>query len=78
MLRERLVDLDDRSRRLVWSIVEGPYAHHNAAAQVFAEGAGARFVWTADLWPHELAESTAPMMERGVAVIKQTLERDPG
>jgi len=75
VLRERLVDLDDEARRLVWSIVDGPYAHHNGVAQVYAEGAGARFVWTADLLPHELAEVTAPMMERGIAVVKETLER---
>ena len=37
--RERLVDRDEQARRLVWSIVDGPYAHHNGAAQVFAEGA---------------------------------------
>jgi hypothetical protein len=30
VVRERLVDLDDEARRLVWSIVDGPYTHHNA------------------------------------------------
>src|SRR6478735_1870260 len=34
--RERLIDLSDEDRRLVWSIVDGPYTHHNGAAQVFA------------------------------------------
>ena len=38
VLRERLVDLDHETRRLVWSIVDGPYTHHNASAQVFARG----------------------------------------
>ena len=36
--RERLIDLDDDVRRLAWSIVEGPYTHHNASAQVLAAG----------------------------------------
>jgi hypothetical protein len=46
--REVLVDLDDEARRLVWSLVEGPYTHHNGVAQVFDEGEGrSRFVWTA-------------------------------
>ncbi len=31
--RERLVDLDEDARRVVWSIVEGPYTHHNASAK---------------------------------------------
>jgi hypothetical protein len=75
-VRELLVDLDDEQHRLVWSVREGPYTHHNGAAQVFADGDGrTRFVWTADLLPNELAERTAQMMERGTAVIKETMER---
>jgi uncharacterized protein YndB with AHSA1/START domain len=74
-LREILVDLDDESRRLVWSVVDGPYSHHNGSTQVFAEGDGrARFVWIADLLPDELATSTGEAMQRGVEVVKQTLE----
>ena len=74
--RERLVDLDDQARRLVWSIVDGPYTHHNGSAQVFAAGEhAARFVWIADLLPNELAASTGEMMERGTNAIKETLER---
>ena len=75
MLRERLVDLDDDARRLVWSIVDGPYTHHNASAQVFAEGKnGARFVWTADVLPNEVAGPTGEAMGQGTNVVKQTLE----
>lgn len=75
VLREMLVDLDDDARRLVWSVIEGPYEHHNASAQVFAEEGGrARFVWIADLLPHSLAERTGEAMEQGTNVVKQTLE----
>src|SRR5205807_9128541 len=28
VMRERLVSVDDEARRLVWSIVDGPYTHH--------------------------------------------------
>lgn len=77
--RERLVDLDHDDRRLVWSIVDGPYAHHNGAAQVFANDDGtARFVWTADLLPDEAAEGTAAMMEQGIEAAKRTLEAATG
>jgi len=72
--REILVDLDDEDRRLVWSVVDGPYTHHNGAAQVFAEGDGSRFVWTADLLPDEAAAPTDEMMERGIEVLKETQE----
>lgn len=75
VVREVLVDLDDDARRLVWSIVGGPYAHHNAYAQVFPDGESAcRFVWIADLLPNELAESTGEAMQQGTSVVKQTLE----
>ena len=68
-----------RSRRrgppLVWSIVGGPYAHHNGSAQVLAEGDGrTRFVWITDLLPNELAGRTSELMERGIRVLKETME----
>jgi carbon monoxide dehydrogenase subunit G len=76
VLREVLIDLDDDARRLVWSIVDGPYTHHNGSAQVFASDEDrTRFVWVTDLLPDEMAEQTDAMMERGIGVIKQTLER---
>ena len=78
VVREVLVDLDEEERRLVWSVVDGPYTHHNGAAQVFAEGDGTRFVWTADLLPSETAPPTAEMMERGIDVLKQTQEASAG
>jgi uncharacterized protein YndB with AHSA1/START domain len=75
VLREALVDLDDERRRLAWSVVDGPYTHHNASAQVFSEGESAcRFVWTADLLPNELADRTAAFMQQGTNVVKQTLD----
>jgi carbon monoxide dehydrogenase subunit G len=75
--RELIVDLDDSARRLVWSVVGGKMTHHNASAQVFADGEGSRFVWIADLLPHEVAPAIAAMMDQGLAVIKRTLERKP-
>jgi hypothetical protein len=73
--RELLVDLDDGARRLVWSVADGPYMHHNASAQAFGDGAGrTRFVWIADFLPHELAPHIDELMERGIAVLKATLE----
>ena len=74
--RELIVDVDDQARRLAWSVVGGQMTHHNASAQVFADGDGrSRFVWIADLLPHELAPAIAGMIDQGLAVIKQTLER---
>ncbi len=75
VLRERLVACDDAQRRLVWTIVEGPYSHHNGAVQVFSEPPGTRLTWIADLLPDELAERTGSMMSQGIEVIRQTLSR---
>jgi hypothetical protein len=78
VVRERLVDLDDQARRLAWSIVDGPYTHHNGCAQVFPDGDDrTRFVWITDLLPNELAARTAELMEHGTSVIKKTLETAP-
>jgi len=77
--RELIVDIDDQARRLVWSAVGGRMTHHNASAQVFAEGdGGSRFVWIADLLPHELAPAIASMIDQGMTVIKRTLEAAAG
>lgn len=76
VVRERIVDVDDDARRVAWSAVGTAMTHHNASAQVFPEGrAGCRFVWIADLLPHEAAPQIAAMIDQGVAVIKETLER---
>ena len=75
VIRELIVDLSDADRRLVWAVVDGPFRHYNASAQVFDEGQGScRFVWIADLLPNELANDVASMMEQGLSVIKQTME----
>ena len=74
--RELIVDVDDQARRVAWSAVGGMMTHHNASAQVFPDGdSGCRFVWIADLLPDEVAPAITAMIERGMAVIKETLER---
>ena len=73
--RERIIDVDEATRRLVWSIVDGPYEHHNASAQVVEEAAKrTRFVRIADLLPDEAGERTGGLMEQALETIKQTLE----
>ena len=75
VVRELIVDVDDDDRRLVWAAVGGRLTHHNASAQVFADGtARSKVVWIADLLPHELAPAIAQMMEQGTIAMKQTLE----
>ena len=74
---ERLVGTDDEARRLAYTVLDGPLkaTHHNASAQVLAEADGrSRFVWVTDVLPDELGPPTSGLMDRGLGVIKATLE----
>jgi carbon monoxide dehydrogenase subunit G len=76
IVKELIVDLDDKARRLVWSAVGGRLSHHNASAQVFADGDGrSRLVWTADLLPDELAGDIRTMMDHGAAAMQKAFAR---
>lgn len=73
-VREPIVDIDDRWRRLVWSATGGATTHYNASVQVFDEGKRSRVVWIADLLPNEAAGKVGAMMEQGIEVMKRTLD----
>jgi hypothetical protein len=78
--REPLVDLDDERRRLVYAAVDSAIGatHYNAAVQVFAEPGGrARVEWLVDFLPHELRDMLDEIMERGAAVMRETLAATP-
>ena len=76
IVHEPIVDIDDRAQRLVWSARGGPITHYNAAVQVFADPSGqTRVVWIADLLPNEAAAGVGLMMEQGIDVMKNTLDR---
>jgi carbon monoxide dehydrogenase subunit G len=64
--REVIVDVDGRARRLAYSVRSERLAHHNASFQVFADGAGSRLVWIADVLPNEAANTVAAMMDDGL------------
>ncbi len=73
--RELLVGIDESARRLCYSAVGGKATHHNASAQLFAEGPGrTRFVWITDVLPNELAGFIDAMMQQGAGVMRRTLQ----
>jgi len=74
--KERIVDIDDTARRLVWSVVEGRPTHHNGSIQIFSADGGCRLVWIADLLPHDLAKPIGAMMQHGMEAMKKKLEAD--
>ena len=76
VVRELIIDVDEQGRRVAWAADGGPLTHYNASAQVFPlEGGRSMFVWIADLLPHAMAPTIAGMIEQGLGVIKQTMER---
>lgn len=77
VIREPIIDIDDVSRRLVWSAIGEPLKHYNASVQVFAEGEQTRVVWIADFLPHEAAGTIGSMMQEGLRVMKATLDQLP-
>lgn len=78
VVRELIVDVDDRARRLAYAVVDSPLqmTHHHATMEVRRDGpAASRIVWIADVFPNAAIERVGPMMEQGSQAMKQNLER---
>jgi hypothetical protein len=77
-IRELIVAVDDRTRRLAYSVIEGarpPADYHHASFEVLAEGRRAsRLIWTTDVLPHALAARIRIVMERGALEMKEAIE----
>ena len=77
-VREELVTCDDDARRLAWTIVGGPFKHHNGSMHITATGNDTSEVtWTSDLLPDELAPTVDGMMAQALTVMKTTLDLAP-
>jgi hypothetical protein len=72
--RERLVDIDDDNRRLVYAVPEGLAEHYNGSVQVFEDGpTRCRVEWLIDLLPNTLAPQVSKMAEQGATAMRKTL-----
>ncbi|MFZ2168315.1 MAG: SRPBCC family protein [Methylococcaceae bacterium] len=77
VVRELIVDIDNKTCRHAWSVQGSPFTHHNASIQVFDSGHGTcRIVWIADFMPNEVAETMGEMIQQGLNTMKQTLEKN--
>jgi hypothetical protein len=75
IVRELIIDVDDKTCRHSWSARGAPLTHHNASVQVFSEGHDkCRVIWIADLMPNEVAEAIGGMIHQALQTMKQTLE----
>jgi hypothetical protein len=73
---ERIVTVDAKARRLVWSATGEMLSHHNGVAEVKTTSDGrAKIIWTADLLPHSAAAAVEELMERGVSAIEAAMNQ---
>lgn len=74
--RERIVDIDDESCRIVYAVVDGQPTHHNASMQVIPEGDGrSRIVWISDFLPSDLMAAIGPLVEQGAAALERAFRK---
>ncbi len=78
LVRELIVAVDDRERRLAYAVIEGSrpaLRHHHASLQVYPEGThGSRLVWITDALPSSLAGLVRARTARGIEEMRQALE----
>ena len=76
VVKETLVTLDEERHRLVYVVTSERISHHNASAEVIADGADrCRFVWTTDILPDDLAPYIDSQMTVGAKAMKAALVR---
>ena len=75
---ERVIDVDDAHRRVVYSAMDAPgLAYHHASMQIVEDGPGrCRFIWITDFLPADAAPSLQPLIDAGTASLKSNLERN--
>jgi hypothetical protein len=78
IVRELIVDVNDKTCRHVWSARAEPLTHHNASLQVFSNGPSrCRLVWIADLLPNTVVDTISEMIQEALNTMKRTLESVP-
>lgn len=76
VVKETLVTMDDERHRLAYVVSSERIAHHNASAEIFADGPDhCRFIWTTDVLPDALAPYIDEQMSQGAKAMKAVLER---
>lgn len=75
VVRERIIDVDDRNRRVAYAVIDGMFEHHAASMQIVPDGEGrCRFVWISDFLPNEKMALVAPLVEAGSKALVRNLE----
>ena len=76
--QERIIDVDDRRRRVAYTVLGDMFEHHSASMEIVPDGPDrSRFLWTSDLLPDERVQMVGPLMEQGAQALVRTLESQP-
>jgi hypothetical protein len=77
VVQERILDVDEATRRVAYTVLDGPgMAYHHASMQILGDGQGrSTFVWITDFLPAEASGALAPLIEQGTRALKANLER---
>jgi hypothetical protein len=77
VLHEKVLDVDEATRRVAYTALDGPgLAYHHASMQIVGDGqGGSTFVWITDFLPADAAGALAPLIEQGTRALKANLER---
>lgn len=79
MVRELIVSIDEKERRMAYAVIEGrmPLLHHHASFQALPYGDnGTKLVWITDFLPEHLATEMQARVNRGAEIMKETIEAE--
>ena len=76
VVREHIIDVDEESRRVAYSVMDSPgMGYHHASMQVVDAGPGrCQFIWITDFLPEGARANLAPLIEQGTSALKHNLE----
>ncbi len=76
-VKEQLRDVDDRARRISYSLIESPIPNlesHTATITVTPDGDAAHVTWAVDVVPDELLAVFTPIYEQSLEAFKAKME----
>jgi len=78
ILKEKLLNLDDKLMRLEYSVTEAPFPveFHNALIEIYPEEKGTIVSWTTTVLPDELAAQFSPGFDADLNSLKNLAEKN--
>ncbi|MCD9087098.1 SRPBCC family protein [Stenotrophomonas sp. SY1] len=75
-VRERIICIDERRRRVAYTVLDEMFEHHSASMQIVAEGSTTcRLVWISDFLPDAMEEAISPLVSEGTRAFVANITR---